>query len=106
MVIVETPIFTRLLQSLLDDDEYRELQQHLIEHPESGKLIKGAGGLRKVRWMAPGRGKQGGVRTIYYWAKTRDIILLLFIYPKSERENLTPAQLQLLRRVVEEEYHE
>jgi len=51
---------------LLSDDEYKELQEHLIERPDVGTVIEGTGGLRKVRWAAKGGGKSGGVRIIYY----------------------------------------
>jgi len=67
MVIVETSIFTRQVQDLLSDDEYRSLQITLAKRPEVGALIEGSGGLRKVRWALAGRGKRGGVRVIYYW---------------------------------------
>lgn len=67
MHFIETPIFTRRLESLLAEEEYRELQNALIERPEAGATIRGSGGLRKLRWAAKGRGKSGGVRVIYYW---------------------------------------
>lgn len=69
MVFVETSLFSKLLDRYLSDDEYRLLQNHLIEHPDAGDVIRGSGGVRKVRWAVRGRGKSGGVRVIYYWAK-------------------------------------
>lgn len=56
---IESKLFTRLVQEYLTDDEYQELQVFLIEQPEAGSVIPGAGGLRKLRWRAPGRGKRG-----------------------------------------------
>lgn len=105
MVIIETPIFTKQLISVLSDDDYRLFQTELLERPDAGKVIPGSGGLRKLRWAAEGRGKRGGLRVIYYWF-TQGIILLLFIYPKNVQENLTPDQLKQLKKIVEEEYHE
>lgn len=70
MVIIETSIFTRQVQALLTEDEYRELQIVLVSRPNLGSVIKGSGGLRKVRWASSGKGKRGGVRVIYYWAVT------------------------------------
>jgi mRNA-degrading endonuclease RelE of RelBE toxin-antitoxin system len=67
MVIIETPIFTRIIKEIMSDDEYRELQEALVNRPNSGDLIKKSGGLRKVRWKLQGRGKSGGIRVIYYW---------------------------------------
>jgi mRNA-degrading endonuclease RelE of RelBE toxin-antitoxin system len=104
VVIVETPIFTKLVLDTLSGDEYRLLQRTLLEHPDAGTRIPGSGGLRKLRWSAEGRGKRGGVRVIYYWFTARDTILLLFIYPKNVQDDLTPDQLRQLKRIVEEEY--
>ena len=104
MVIVETSIFTRQVLELLTDDEYRQLQVALANRPEAGVIIKGSGGLRKMRWLAQGRGKRGGVRVIYYWAHEQERLLMLLLYSKSERDDLTLVQLKILKKIVEEEY--
>lgn len=104
MVIIETSVFTKQVHELLEDDDYRKLQIALVNRPNTGSVIRGGGGLRKVRWALPGRGKRGGVRVIYYWVVEQEQLLMLFIYPKNERNDLTPAQLRILRRIVEEEY--
>jgi len=101
MIIVETTIFTKLISQLLDDDQYRELQELLIENPEIGDLIQGSGGLRKIRWKLAGRGKRGGARIIYYWAVSADQIRMLYVYSKGDQENLTKDQLKVLRQVIE-----
>ena len=103
MVLIETPIFTRRIQAILSDEEYRLLQIQLINKPDSGKVVRGSGGLRKLRWYAGGHGKRGGIRVIYYWCVSQDILLLLFAYPKSERDELTPEQLRKLKKIVEGE---
>ena len=51
-----------------------------------------------------GRGKRGGVRAVYYWVVAQDQILMLFMYPKNEKDNLTPLQLKVLRELVEKEF--
>ena len=104
MVIVETSVFTRQVQKLLSDDEYRELQVALINDPGMGQIIVGSGGLRKVRWRGSGRGKSGGTRAIYYWAVSPDQLLMLLIYSKNERADLSRDQLKVLRTIVENEY--
>lgn len=104
MEIIETSIFTRQVQQLLTDEEYRLLQIAIIQHPESGDIIPGSGGLRKKRWSLGGKGKRSGTRTIYYWAVARDLVLMLLIYSKNEKDDLTADQLKVLRRIIEEEY--
>ncbi len=104
MLIIETQIFTKRIQELIPDEEYRLLQAHLVNRPDAGKIISGSGGLRKLRWSAGGHGKRGGIRVIYYWAISQDVLLLLYAYPKSEQDDLTPEQLKQLRKVIEKEY--
>jgi len=104
MRFVETPIFTKEVCDLLDDDDYRALQLALIFRPEQGAVIPGSGGLRKLRWGGKGRGKRGGLRIIYYQAKEEDTFYMLFVYQKNEQEDLTPTQLRVLGRLVRGEF--
>jgi hypothetical protein len=104
MVIFETSIFTKKIIALLNDEEYRTLQNILVEKPDSGDIIQGSGGIRKIRWAASGRGKRGGARVIYYWATQHDQIFMLYAYAKNERDNLTKDQLSVLREVVVAEF--
>lgn len=104
MVIIETSIFTKIVKVLLNDDEYRELQEELIQNPAIGKIITGSGGIRKVRCKLQGRGKSGGARIIYYWANNKNQIFMLFAFPKNEMENLTKEQLSVLKKAVETEF--
>ena len=103
--IMQLPIFTKLVTGLLSDLEFWELQDELAERPAAGTLIPGGKGLRKLRWMLArgGRGKRGGVRVIYYWRPSPALLCFVTIYAKSSRENLTPQQLKLLARLVEEQ---
>ena len=104
MRFVETPIFTRRIRATLPDDQYRALQTALLRRPEQGVLIPGSGGLRKIRWGAPNRGKRGGHRLIYYWDKQSETFYMLFVYAKNEREDLTRDQIKTLGRIVREEF--
>ena len=104
MTIIETPIFTRLLKPSLSDDDYRELQNLLISRPEAGNVMRGSGGIRKLRWAGSGRGKRGGVRVIYYWFSQKETILMLFIYPKKKQDDLTSEQLKTLKAIVVREF--
>ena len=100
MVFEETPTFTKRVTALLDDDSYAGLQHHLILHPDAGDLVRGSGGFRKIRWGASGRGKRGGVRVIYYWWTADDLISMVLIYAKNEQDDLTPDQLKMLKRLL------
>jgi len=102
MEFIETPTFTRLVTDLLTDDEYRELQNILVADPDRGDLIKGGGGIRKLRHAVQGRGKSGGVRAIYYWMKEEHQIYMLVVYPKSVKDNLTDKEVAILRDLVKE----
>ena len=101
MIFLETSIFTELVTEAMDDDSYQKLQVHLTEHPDAGDLIRHSGGLRKIRWSGSGHGKRGGTRTIYYW-DAGDRILMLYLYKKNERSDLTPAQLAVLKTITED----
>ena len=101
MKIIETPVFTKEIIKLLPDDHYRVLQQELIFRPEAGSIIKKSGGLRKIRWSEPGKGKRGSIRIIYYFHPP-ETIFMLFPYRKNIQENLTPTQLKILRNLVKE----
>jgi hypothetical protein len=103
MRFVETPVFTASIHGLLSAERYRQLQVALVLRPEQGALIRGSGGLRKLRWSAPGRGKRGGLRVIYFWEPAEEWFLMLFAYPKNAQEDLTATQLRVLRRIVAEE---
>ena len=100
----ETSFFTRQTADLLSDEELTALQWALIANPESGDLIRGSGGLRKLRWAGSGRGKRGGLRIIYYWHVSGSVILLLLAYPKNEQENLSTDQLKILKSIIENEF--
>ena len=104
MRFVETPVFTAGVTSLLSDEEYRQLQLALVSRPEQGALIRGSGGLRKLRWGARGHGKRGGVRVIYYWHPGEQFLYMLLIYAKARQDDLTPSQARVLRRLVKEEF--
>lgn len=102
MEFIETPTFTRLVTNLLSNEEYRALQNELLIAPARGDLIKGGGGIRKMRFAASARGKSGGVRVIYSWAKAKDRIYLLLIYPKSRKDDLSDRETSILREYVKE----
>ena len=66
MIFIETSLFTKEIQRLLPDESYRMLQAVLMLRPDAGSVIRGSGGLRKIRWSVPGSGKRGALRVIYF----------------------------------------
>lgn len=105
MVIIETPTFTRMITALLNDEDYRSLQHVLAANPETGDIVPGGGGIRKIRFALPGKGKRGGVRVIYYWQKSKESIFMLIAYVKSRKSNLTTEETAILKRLIKEIEH-
>jgi hypothetical protein len=95
---VESSIFERILPVYLDDDEYSELQDFLMQNPEVGELVPGSGGVRKVRWTRPGMGKRGGLRIIYFVRYQLNEFWMLTLYAKAKREDV-PAHI--LKQLLE-----
>lgn len=99
---IEASVFSAYLPDYLSDEEYTALQEHLCETPEAGDLVRGSGGVRKVRWARAGSGKSGGVRICYYARTRRGQILMLVIYAKSTRDSLSSHVLKALREELED----
>ena len=95
---IESSIFERTLPVYLDDHEYSEFQQFLMQNPEAGELVPGSGGVRKVRWTRPGMGKRGGLRIIYFVRYQPSEFWMLTLYAKAKREDV-PGYI--LKRLVE-----
>ncbi|MGM0785037.1 MAG: transcriptional regulator [Pseudomonadota bacterium] len=100
MLFIETSKFTKLLPDYLTDEEYRGLQTYLLKKPDAGDLIKGSGGVRKIRWSLAGSGKRGGVRVIYYWKVSEHEIWLLTLYSKSERASIPGHMLRQIAEAI------
>ena len=80
MTVVETPSFLRRAKGLLSETERADLVAYLAEHPDSGKVMEGTGGVRKLRWAREGEGKSGSYRVIYYFHSERIPLFALLIY--------------------------
>jgi len=98
---IETTLFTRLVSDYLSDEEYGKLQQELMNNPEAGAVIRGSGGVRKIRWAAAGRGKRGGYRVIYFVRRSNDIIWMLTMYPKNVTDSIPGNVLKQIREEIE-----
>lgn len=99
--ITELPEYIRRADQLLNPDERKAIIDYLAEHPRTGDLIQGTGGIRKLRWGRGGRGKSGGVRVIYYHYDERIPLFLLTIFGKNEQANLSQAERNALAKLVD-----
>ena len=98
MQFIELPIFEKYLHEHMNDDEYSALQWYLAQYPETGVLIKGGGGIRKMRWGMKGKGKRGSARIIYYYYAKCSEIFLMLIYSKNEMSDISAEMLKRLRK--------
>ena len=89
---IETSIFTKQITEIASDDELKDLQKELIANPDTGDLIVGTGGLRKIRMATGVRGKSGGARIVYFIA-TEEVIYLVLAYPKSTKVIYGPSRV-------------
>lgn len=100
MTVVETDRFLADANQFWAPQEREELVLHLAQCPESGQIIPGTGGVRKLRWARPGLGKRSGARVIYYFHGERLPLFLLAAYGKNEKANLTQAERNAMKRIV------
>lgn len=98
--IVELPEFIRTSEGLFSDDEKRSLINYLAAHPQSGDLIRGTGGIRKLRWAVQGKGKSGGARVIYYYHNETIPLFLLTAFGKNEKANISPTERNHLAKLA------
>ena len=105
MEFLEAPAFTRHVPQYLADDEYRELQTTLANHPLLGDVMAGTGGFRKLRWSDPrrGKGRRGGLRIVYYYFLSDQQIWLMTLYDKNEASDLTAREKKVLKAAIEAE---
>lgn len=92
VTVVETPTFLRQAGAIWDEDDRLALVDFIARNPESGDLIPGTGGVRKVRWSRQGSGKRGGARVIYFYYHADAPIYLLLAYAKAQRTDMTPDE--------------
>ena len=102
MVFVELTPFVAFRTAHWTDEELRKLQNFLLAAPDAGDVIRGASGLRKLRWSVRGRGKRGGARVIYYRYVSGDRIYLIYGYLKSEQEELTREQIKVIAGLMKD----
>ncbi|MGH8474188.1 MAG: type II toxin-antitoxin system RelE/ParE family toxin [Methylococcales bacterium] len=100
LTVAETEPFQRKIKKLLSVEEKDDLIAYLSEHPNSGDLIQGSGGIRKLRWAKGTKGKSGSVRVMYYFHSEMMPLYLLAAFGKSEKANITTEEKNILSNAV------
>lgn len=95
---IESSSFERIRPLYLDEDEFSELQQFMMQNPETGEVVPGSGGVRKLRWRRRGMGKRGGLRIIYFVRCDPNEFWMLALYAKAKQDNV-PAHI--LKQLLE-----
>jgi len=104
-IFVELPAFQRWRDEYMDDATFTAFQDELKKNPEAGDLIQGTGGLRKIRFGDPrrGKGKRGGLRVIYYWWTAGPQFWLFTLYDKDEMDDLSAKERKALASLLQRE---
>lgn len=97
------PIFDKQWEAMgLNDDDLKELQEQLLKNPQLGSVVKGTGGLRKVRFALPRQGKSGSARVVYVDFVVAETLYLIYAYPKNEKDNLTKEECNSIKKLIQE----
>jgi hypothetical protein len=99
--IVELPGFIKKSDKILSDGERNNLIYYLSLHPKSGVILKGTGGIRKLRWASKGRGKSGGLRVIYFYYNPDLPLFLLTLFSKGEKANINNSERNELAKLTD-----
>ena len=95
--IIETPTFQAQAAKIWNEAERFNFISYIAENPETGDIIQGADGARKIRWTAQGKGKRGGARVIYFNMLDDGVVVLIAVYVKSEQTNISPKAVKGLK---------
>jgi len=100
MQLFTTKVYERAIRKLTTADARKAMETAIATDPTAAPVIPGTGGIRKLRWAGSGRGKRGGIRTIYFFHVGPEAIYLLTAYAKAAREDLTPADKKAWSKLV------
>ena len=96
-----TDVYLKRARRLLPAADLETFHRHLALHPDSGDIVAGTGGVRKVRWGMAGQGKRGGIRALHLYLRHKDTVWLLDMYAKRAKVDLTPDDVKMIRRLVQ-----
>lgn len=95
-----TQTYEGAIRKLLAEDARAEMEAAIVATPEAAPVVRGTGGIHKLRWAGSGRGKRGGIRAIHFWHTGPGAIYILTAYAKADRDDLSPTDRRALMRVV------
>lgn len=98
--VIETPVYSSKVGGILTEDERDAFAAFIAEDPTAGSVVRGSGGVRKVRWTQQGRGKSGGARIIYFNRLANGEIWLLTIYAKGDRSTIPAHELRVIKETI------
>ena len=102
--IIETPVYLRQADALLEDDERESIAAYLALNPNAGSVIRNSDGIRKLRWRAADGGKRGGYRVIYFNKLEQGQIWLLTVFSKRQHENISTRDLAKVRKAMDHDH--
>ena len=100
ITVLQLPKFKAEATDLIGKDGIEAVAVYLIDHPDAGDVIPGAGGARKLRWAAKGKGKRGGARILYLYVVIAARVYLLRCYSKNVKTDLTADEKKELRQIA------
>lgn len=103
LTVIETPVYSHKAGGILTADEREAVAAFVSANPMSGRVVRGSGGVRKVRWAQQGKGKSGGARIIYYNRLENGEIWLLTIYAKGDRSTIPAHELKLIKETINDD---
>lgn len=99
--VIETPAYSNKVNEILTDDERDAFAVFIAANPTAGSVVRGSGGVRKVRWAQKGGGKSGGARVIYFNRLANGEIWLLTVYAKGDRSTIPAHELKLIKKAID-----
>lgn len=99
--VIETPVYSNKVSGILTEDERDALAAFIAANPTAGSVVRGSGGVRKVRWAQKGRGKSGGARVIYFNQLADGEIWLLTIYAKGHSSTIPAHELKMIKEAFD-----
>ena len=101
--VIETPVYSHKVAGILTADEREAVAAFISANPMAGSVVRGSGGVRKVRWAQQGRGKSGSARIIYYNRLANGEVWLLTIYAKGDRSTIPAHELKLIKEMIDDD---